>query len=101
MPFLSPRHLTTTFAVALLCLPYPVKAALQSPNWLPDTTKEYMVVENVPRTLEHWSKTQYARILAEKSLAPVADELRRQFNMDSEAARRFGLTWNHLLAAAN
>jgi len=64
---------------------------------LPETTKGFLCVTNVPKLREEWNKTQLGHLMNDKAMEPFSKDLRRQFeDRLSDLRDRLGLTLDDL-----
>jgi hypothetical protein len=76
-------------------------AAPRGSQLLPNTTREFITVENVQLLEDSWNRTQFNQLLEDPALRPMADALREQFGGRWQTSETFGFAWPKLKAAAS
>lgn len=68
-----------------------------SDTLLPNSTKGFVTVANVPQFVERWHKTELGRLLDDPAMAPFGEDLRRQLKEKwARSHARLGLTLDDL-----
>lgn len=68
-----------------------------SENLLPNSTKGYISVRNVPELVEAWQKTELSRLLEDPVMKPFGDDLRKQVNEKFlKSQDKLALSWEDI-----
>ena len=94
MPRVSQRIATYALGWVLVGLSAQSWAAWAPSEFLlPDTTRGYLSVTNVPQLNEQWNKTQLGQLMSDPVMKPFAEDLRRQlYERFNSVYERLGLT---------
>ncbi|MFO0899536.1 MAG: hypothetical protein U0836_19080 [Pirellulales bacterium] len=85
-------------AVALLGVEQSGASAAGIDEILPATSKGFVSVPNGARLTANWNKTQGGQLLAQPTMRPFNDDLRRQLREKfTPGGRGLGITWEELL----